>query len=244
MNDFPPSIAELTTRYLAREDGVENTTRPVETYDAVPSAAVDPRQAWDGAVAGVAGAEVSVKMPTGWSAVVASLDSMAAVPMAAGNFPQAVRDWAPLVQARRLSETRPAASVPIDVPGLAGWCDSASRSGDATKRMLAAGTLRLARKFDQAEQILQGEAPVGLETEWANERAALAWHQGRYDEARAIWESLPETTATLFNRGLAALFADDAESAIPLFHAAAARLPEDSVWRHLACFYLALAQSR
>ena len=64
------------------------------------------------------------------------------------------------------------------------------------------------------------------------------------DEARALWESLSDGVAGLFNRGMAALFCGEAAAAREPLEKALAQLPEGSGWHHLARFYLTLAEIR
>jgi hypothetical protein len=47
-----------------------------------------------------------------------------------------------------------------------------------------------------------------------------------------------------FNRGLAALFLNEANTARALLRQAAEKLPETGAWHHLARLYLALAEMR
>jgi hypothetical protein len=104
--------------------------------------------------------------------------------------------------------------------------------------------LRLARQFDQAAQILtdvQKEAPALRQPGLLNERAALAWHQGKHADALALWSAAPESVPVLFNRGLASLFLDQPGQARSWLTQAVARLPEGSAWHHLGRLYLTLA---
>ena len=71
--------------------------------------------------------------------------------------------------------------------------------------LLAVGVLRLARQFDLARQLLTRRSRRQVS---GNEAAALAWHEGKTDEAIRLWNSLPDSVPVLFNRGMAALFSD------------------------------------
>jgi hypothetical protein len=75
----------------------------------------------------------------------------------------------------------------------------------------------------------------------ANEEAALAWHRGDCDRAAELWAKLPQSAPACFNRGMSALFRDDAARARAELTQAVSFLPEDDAWHHLARLYLALA---
>ena len=248
---FPPRLDELMARYLANRQVDANAVLPtseVEAYEAVPAQAVDPRQAWDGAcdaLTGLANVKKLAKLPTGWATLVGGMESHTGLPMAAGNFPQLVRDLLPLIKAKSLNSMPKSNFAVADVAGLSSWVESCEQSTEPAKWLLATGLLRLAKRFDEAETLLKAKTPT---KEWksafANEEAALAWQRGDHSAAKKSWAKLPETAATLFNRGMAELFSDNAKAAVPHLKAAVAKLPESSGWHHLGNLYLALAQSR
>ena len=72
----------------------------------------------------------------------------------------------------------------------------------------------------------------------------MRWAQGKPEKAIALWESLPETPAVLFNRGMAALFLNATAKARDLLKKAVAQIPESDGWHHLGRLYLALAEMR
>src|SRR5438270_863579 len=80
-------------------------------------------------------------------------------------------------------------------------------------------------------------APAALR---ANEEAALLWHRGRYEDAAKMWQTQEDSTAVLFNRGMAALFLGRAADAVTPLTEATRRLPETDAWHHLGRLYLAL----
>src|SRR5438874_8763890 len=109
-----PPLADLMARYLGRQTAAHvaglAAVEPgeVEPYEAVPVQAVDPRQAWDEANAalkyfGEPAAKVG-KALAEWPQLVASQESLTALPMAAGDYPQLVRDLVPLFHAAKMSE--------------------------------------------------------------------------------------------------------------------------------------------
>jgi tetratricopeptide (TPR) repeat protein len=127
-------------------------------------------------------------------------------------------------------------------PGLDEW---ARRQRSGPPALLAAGALRLAGHFDQAEELLRSaDVPADWREVRANEEAALDWHRGRAEEALARWQEQEERAPVLFNRGMAALFLGRTAPAREALTRAAAMLPETSAWHHLARLYLTLSQAR
>ena len=70
---------------------------------------------------------------------------------------------------------------------------------------------------------------------------ALAWHNGQAEKARDMWAKAPASAPVFFNRGMAALFCDQAADAKSSLLQAVEQLPEDNAWHHLGRLYLALA---
>jgi hypothetical protein len=250
----PPNLNDLMAGFLARQQadrgmGVEPTaTGEVEAFEAVPAQAVDPRLAWDAANEVLAylvpSASAVAKMPAGWSQLVASLDSLCALPMAVGHFPQAVRDLLPLVRAEQLSnlvETKKVAAEAFN-----GWSGN-SKSNEPQHWLLQVAMLRLTGQLDAAEKLL-GEKRIAASPEWqaaiANEIGALAWSRGDKTTAVATWTTLPAGVVRSFNLGVAALFSDQAADAKTHLQTAVGQLNEASPWHHLARLYLALADNQ
>src|SRR6476660_8749820 len=106
-----PPLADLLARYLSGQSAAHATglaavpPADVEPYEAVPVQAVDPRQAWDEATAALArfGGTKAGKAPRDWPQLVAAQPSQTGLAFAAGNFPQLVRDLAPLYRAESLA---------------------------------------------------------------------------------------------------------------------------------------------
>ncbi len=171
---------------------------------------------------------------------------MAAVPLCLGNYPQLVRLLSPFLQAERLSGLRPGRPRPPSPEWRLETLGPAA-TGDIARDILALGLLRLAGHFDRADAVLaslETAARPSLRGALVNERGAIAWHRGRADEALNLWEELGQTMPGLFNRGMAALFADRATEARPLLVQAVTHLPEDGPWHSLGRLYLALAEIR
>jgi hypothetical protein len=67
----------------------------------------------------------------------------------------------------------------------------------------------------------------------ANEKPALAWQRGQFEEARAQWQAMTPTVPVLFNRGMAALFCGRPAEARAALTEAVAQLPDTGAWHHL-----------
>jgi hypothetical protein len=251
-----PSLAALFARYVERQSaahaaglGPAGAPGEVVPYEAVPVQPVDARLAWHEVQAGLAvlcpaGEVVSCPAPPDWPNLVLAQDPAAAVPMAACNFPQLVRNIQPLLHVADWSRLRPAATRPLSVPGLVEWATAAERRKSRVEALVAAGCLRLARQFDEADALLESQTRLPAEWQAAcnNERAAIAWQRGEAETAAALWQAQRETPALLFNRGLAALFLGRPAAARPLLSKAVDQLPETNGWHHLGRLYLAVAE--
>ncbi len=252
---MPFSPQELFGRYLQRQVAAHaaglalppGAAGEVEPFDAVPAQPVEPRLAWDEALAAVRcfqpdTAARKPKAPPEWPTLVASHEPVAALAFCAGNFPQLVRNLHPLLQTTDLTQLRGAPGRPVEAPALVAWAEQAGRKADGPDGLLAVGALRLARQFDKAADLLRRRSGDGLSTAWANEEAALAWHRGRAEEAAALWRDQPDSAPVLFNRGMAALFLGRAAEARGALRRASGLLPDSSAWHHLAQLYRALAE--
>jgi hypothetical protein len=238
-----PRLADLMTRYLGRQTAAvaaglqASPTGDVQPHEAVPVHAVDPKQAWGEATATLSyfGAASKAKAPTDWPMLVAAQPSHTGLAFAAGNFPQMVRDLAPLYRsAEDLAALSPADAPPVDFAGEFG-------PADFPQMILAAGTLRLARQFDAAEKLLKNPAPANWAAAWGNEYAALLWHRGKKAEAIQRWCELSNAVPVVFNRGMAALFTGRPAEARAELYRAVEQIQETSGWHHLGRLYLALA---
>lgn len=229
-----PSLEDLMVKFLAsRSDAAAAAVEPgegeVEPHEVAAGFRVDPRAAWTDATTHTA---APVPLPPDWATLVNQPAAAFAVPMAAGNFPQRVRDLQPLLARFNPAELRPSADrVPLPgLAGLRGWI----AGHRATHPVLAAGLARLAGDFKTAEEILPADA--------ANERAALLWQRGEWEAALAAWMAMPESPTVLFNRGMALLFTGNFAGAILALGAAVSAIPESSGWNALARLYIAVAE--
>ncbi len=254
----PPALAELFARYLqsqvsAAEAGLgfAEAGDEVRPFEAVPAQLIDPRLAWTEALAVVPyvnpqAASSAWPTPPDWPVLVQAQEPAVAVPFCLGNFPQLVRDLHSLLQPIDGASLRPSTQRPAPAQALLDWAAEISRPGQSPQLLMAVGMLRLAKQFDRAAEMLrqqQSQAPVEWRLAWANEEAALAWHTGRTEEARALWVAQAPAVPILFNRGMAALFLGQPGEARNSLREAAQQLPEQSGWHHLARLYLALAES-
>ena len=245
----PPSLGELFARYLNNTDAAQVDSRPglVQPYDTGVAHPVDAQLAWKGALASLASLTaqgMSFEKPTDWTSLVVAHESRPAVAMAAGNYPQLMRDLPGLLQADDLADLLRLPSSVQDLPGSSSWALRIAKNSFAG-RMLAAGVLRLAGQFAAASEFLNVE-PGHTDAELqvlGNERGALAWDEGNRDAAIEQWMKLSASAAGQFNLGMAALFSKPS-LALPYLQSAIELLAEDDPWRHLAGIYLALAEMR
>jgi hypothetical protein len=255
--DLPPSVAEMTARYLQRQVdahaaglGFRDVAGEVLPFEVLPVQPVDPRLAWDEATAVLSAFHRNdsigtFQAPPDWSCFVASHEPAFALAFSAGNFPQLVRHLHPLLHAKKLSGLRPGTPAAEASPDAVEWPGLSQR--DFPQLLITLGLLRVTRQFERAAELLrmrESEVPGKWQAAWANETAALAWHRGQVEEAEMLWQTQGPTPAALFNRGMAALFADRPADARPLLAKAVAQLPDDGGWHHLGSLYLALAEMR
>jgi hypothetical protein len=243
-----PSLAELFAGYLnqAEVTPVDAASGVVEAYDAGLAHPVDAALAWRGALSCLAGiGDLSgIERPPEWITLVQARDSYPAVAMAAGNYPQMLRDLPGLVQAENLADFRAVPAPDQNLPGLSSWAGRTAQVSFAG-RMLAAGLLRLAGQFSAAKEFLSDAAGLSKSQNQIlqNERATLQWSLGNFDQASQVWHEHSQTPFGAFNLGMSELFHKPGE-ALPHLQAAVGMLADDDPWRHLAGIYLALAEMR
>jgi hypothetical protein len=250
-------LADLFSQYLhrrttAHEAGFASTeSSEVVPFEAVPVQPIDARLAWTESQAALRFFQPNADTrswpaPPDWTDLVAAQEPALGLALATGNFPQAVRNLNPLLQNSNLAGLRPG-HAPGSVryaSGLAAWASLQKRW---PQLIHAVGILRLAKDFDRAWDLVkrhQGEVPAEWRAAWANEQAALAWHQGETDRAVALWQAQDVSAPILFNRGMSALFSDQPNEARTWLAQAAGQIPEESSWHHLCRLYLALAEMR
>ena len=138
----PPSIADLTDRMLkARVAEPTDAAEPeVEPYEVLNGFRTDPRTAYTDAVAALkllGVKDLPSSLPPEWASYVQLLPATVAVPMAAGRFPQQVRDLAALLEGEAVHTPTP----PSEAGGfnaMRGWV----KKQDNGAAKLAAGIAR------------------------------------------------------------------------------------------------------
>jgi hypothetical protein len=237
-----PTIDTLMVRFLAtRSDAasaVETGESEVEPHEVAAGFRVDPRAAWLDATAPITtggnAPPPAVQLPTEWAVLVAQPAAAFAVPMAAGHFPQRVKDLQPLLAKFNPAELRPSGTQAA-LPSFTGLRNWLAKNGSANPRV-AAGIARTLGDFDTAAKLIDNAS--GAE----NDRAALLWQKGQCAEALTAWDAMPETPAVLFNRGMARLFLGRIAESQAFFQRAIDAIPETSGWHALARLYLAVAE--
>jgi len=238
-----PTIEHLMVRFLAnRSDAalaaVETGESEVEPHEVAAGFRVDPRAAWLDATAQITRGGIApppaVQLPTEWATLVSQPAAAFAVPMAAGHFPQRVKDLQPLLAKFDPNELRPSGTQAA-LPGFTGLRNWITKTGKSNP-LIAAGIARTLGDFSTADELLTGVN--GTE----NDRAATLWARGACTEALAAWDTMAETPAVLFNRGMARLFLGQIADAPIALQKAVDAIPETSGWNALARLYLAVAE--
>jgi hypothetical protein len=234
-----PSLAELTGRMMAAvtESPVAADEREVEPYEVLNGFRTDPRTAYTDAVLPLKLLGVTAlptALPPEWASFAQLQPVSPAVPMAAGQFPQRVRDLGALLSAADRTALRPTAGEAISgFAGLRGWVKKNIKTDGLSH--LAAGVARTLGDVTTT---------AGTDAAATNERAAGLWLSGKWDEAVTVWLALPDSPVAAFNRGMGLLFNGKPAEAAPHLRTAAAQLPDTSGWSHLAQLYLALAEAK
>jgi tetratricopeptide (TPR) repeat protein len=251
-------LAELLGKYIqqkaaAHEAGFANPENQgdVVPYDAATIQPADAQLAWDEARSVIEylapGTDTSSwKVPPDWSNLVAHQGGLTGIPFCLGNFPQEVQAYSSLLQRDTFLLGKSTASYGISSK-LQTWLEKASWKTLHPSPLLAGAVLRLAGEFDQAEQVLddhKAKMPSEWRAAWANEKAALAWHRGRIEEAAALWQKQAVSAPVLFNRGLADLVLGQPDQAHKELSEAVSQLPENNAWHHLGQVYLAMVDLR
>ncbi|MCS7020867.1 MAG: hypothetical protein NZ703_07965 [Gemmataceae bacterium] len=233
----PPDVTDLLLRYLVQRSdaamaAVEWSGPEVEPYETATGFRIDPRTAWQAATA-VLPAGATPAPPPEWAGLVQFSAPQWAIPCAVGEFPQRLRHLQPLLQPAPLTRLIPTPDTPA-LPGferLRQWIGQQS-----APHLLGAALARLLHDWSDAQRLLPADE--------ANEQATLLWARGQPHDALRLWDAIPERPHVLFNRGLARLFLDQPQAALPLFRQAAALWGERHPWQPLAALYAAIAEIR
>ena len=253
----PPSLTDLMVRFMNRPvdaasiEAEAGALGEVEPHEVSVGFRADPRLAWNEGLAVLTAIgtkeSVSASAPSDWAAVVVRQEAVATQPFALASYPQRVRDLTALLQAKDLAKLRPSGENRPAVASLRSWATKQVEKSTPVQALMAAAVLRAAHDFEQAEIILNGvrdKVSESLRHAFTNEEAALKWQKGHAEQALALWESLPESPTSLFNRGMATLFLGQSIKARELLKKAVDQLPESDGWHHLGSLYLALAEMR
>jgi hypothetical protein len=256
-----PNLASLLARFLneraqAQTDGLASRdpvadapSAEVTPYDAGPVQPIDAKLAWTEALAAASyfSRDVDVKkwpVPPDWPSLVAGHEPVVALAFCVGNFPQLVRNFHLMLQNSRHADVPMGTGPAMNVPTLVAWTEQVAAKKQFPQMLLALASLRLARNFGRADAFVasnDGFISQEWRAAWDNEKAALAWHQGRADAARAVWNTMEFSVPVLFNRGMADIFGGDATRGRATLDAVAAQVPDASGWHHLARLYVLLA---
>ncbi len=237
----PPSIASLTADFLTTQTEFSDINfSEVDAYNVSAGLRADPKQAWADAQASV-GVSVS-NTPTEWATFVWWHETAYAIPMAAGEYPQRLRELGALLSEKNLKAlpTPRASALPA---GMQRWIEKA-KMGSFDQMVMAAALLRSAGEYDRSHEFLDmAEAKDATKTEViANERATLHWFANERSEALALWSKLGSNPAAQFNQGMAALFTGDKTKAKAFLKQAQNLLPENNSWHDLAGLYLSISE--
>jgi hypothetical protein len=251
-----PSLTDLMASYLARQAdaqavGIATCDGEVTPYEVGPVQPLDAKLAWDECLAVLpfyGKADLKLRQtPPHWSQLVAGHESIVAIAFCVGNFPQLMRNFHQILTQPQTTDWQPVSTRPAAAAELQPWVDEIAKKQQFPQMLVALGTLRLAKHYDAADAFVHvndATVPAEWRGAWDNEKASLAWHADRFDEAGRAWSMLDATVPVLFNRGLAALFGNDLAAAKTDLAAAVAQLPTNSAWHHLGRLYLTLAELR
>ena len=240
----PPSLRDLTARYLAAQavnpaGGAESEVEPHEVLGGFrPTAA----QTWADAVAPLAAVGLSadgLTCPPEWAAFAAAGGPVAVVPLAAGFFPQRVSDPSALFAG---TFSPPAADRHAGFDALRQWVAAAVGGGSAARLLVAAGVAACLGDTLTADAMLAAAEPLCVgagRIAWENQRAAVRYVAGKAADWAAVTGPVGD-----YNRGLAALFAGRPGDAVAPLRRAAEALPAGSGWAALAGLYATLAAAR
>jgi tetratricopeptide (TPR) repeat protein len=249
-------LNELLARFLAsqtadRKAGIaEVVSSDVQPHEAAFAPMVEPRIAWEEAELAprMLAENVQpwhVKPPTEWTMLATAHEGWCALPMAAGHFPQQVKDLPSLAREKPRSRLIPKPRMEFSTPGLSDWVAQGLKKNNMAQAVMGIGALRVAQRLDEAQGILD-KIRRSASAEWqntiTNEDAALSWCRGEGDSALSKWQSLPPSAPSRFNCGMALLFLDRPKDSREQLQQAVQLVPEDSAWHHLGRLYLTLTE--
>jgi len=255
---LPPNLQDLMSRFLSGQFDAHAAglaafdPAEVTPYEAGPVQPIDPRAAWQEALAATAHYpstldSTKTQPPPHWPQLVGAHEPVVALALCVGNFPQLVRNFHQILQNTDLRQLCPSAGRPVAAPALTTWAHETAATGRFPAALVSLAALRLAKQFDEADKLIaaaDATVPAEWRDAWENEKAALAWHRGDCAKARDLWQRQPASLPVRFNRAMAELFLGDKAAARTALAKVVAELPETSAWHHLARLYSALAERR
>jgi hypothetical protein len=238
-----PSLDELMSRFLAAPGADAGACGEVEPHEATSGFRPTAAATWEEAraVFRFCGVEPEkVAAPPEWATFTTLALPVAAVPLAAGLFPQRVRTIPTLAGP---------ATAPESVPGLGGlrgWVRQTLASRSPTMLLLASGIAAGLGDWDDADAALTAAESLcegRWRAVWENQWAAIQWLRGETVEAAKTWKAGGHNPVAI-NLGMAELFARKPGHGSQALQDAASRLPDDSGWSHLAKLYFSLAKAQ
>jgi tetratricopeptide (TPR) repeat protein len=261
-----PQLSELFTDYLRRSIAEPQLHQAlpeseVELHQAASLALVEPRQALQDATTAAtwlldkvsAAAFRSLQMPPGWALLVRNQEALCAIPFCLGYYPQMLRDVGPLLAGNARAALLAAPNQSAAMTDVVAWAEAKLRAGRWAESLFAVAVLRSWGQHDAARKFFGAVAqfvPASWDVLVQNEKAALSWSAGDRQGAANLWAEVASqktgasraaSTPVLFNRGLAALVAEQFEEARKFLSQAVESLPDGSAWHHLGRVYVSLA---
>lgn len=222
------TIEQLTNRFLAKQAAApesvddENEVQPHEITTGFRASAT---QTWHDAIIAFSlfnEKNLNQALPADWNSVVSQMNDIGLTPLCVGNIPQRVRDIA--------CKEYAASDIHVKT-AFHKWHMSLRQSKIANEQILGAGIDRLLGNYQTAEKALNN---IRQKSDLlSNEIASLKWHQGEYEQALAIWQTIKHP-ASKFNQAVCFWAMGKKNQAESLFNQAANELPENSGWSHLA----------
>src|SRR6267142_2153369 len=140
-----PNLTDLLARYLEKQAdaqavGISAFDGEVTPYEVGPVQPLDPKLAWDEALAVLPfyapTAAQRRQAPPQWAQLVANHESIVAVAFSVANFPQLMRNFHAILAQPNLAEMRPVAGRPVPATELAPWVDEVARKKQFPQMLL------------------------------------------------------------------------------------------------------------
>src|SRR5262245_59393786 len=134
----PQSLTEMLTQYLQKQAAAQSegfgsppVAGEVVPHEAAPVQPIDPRLAWEEALAaahyyGATANDKTLTVPPDWATLATAQEPAMALPFCLGNYPQMVRDLHGLLQATE-SAAQAAVARPLSAPATLEWASDLVR---------------------------------------------------------------------------------------------------------------------